>query len=146
MAKISYIITKRHHMTSQPTISDNEERGELAARIIPLPKDTNGNGDIFGGWIMAQMDLAGSMPAYRRAAGKVVTVAVDKFLFLKPVLVGDIVSCYCLITKIGNTSLKVRINTYSERHGIGEFKVAEADITYVAITDKGKPRPVPQSE
>lgn len=114
-------------------------------RIIPMPADTNANGTIFGGWVMAQVDLAGSVPAYERAKGKVATVAVNSFLFKEPVYVGDLVSFYATLVKTGRTSITVDVAVYAQRqrYGIGVVKVTEATLTYVAIDDEGKPRVLP---
>jgi acyl-CoA thioesterase YciA len=114
-------------------------------RVVAMPRDTNTAGDIFGGWIMSQVDLAGSVIAVRRA-GRVVTVAVNEFQFHKPVYVGDLISCYGEITAIGNTSLTVFVEVYAERARAGgeSVKVTEATLTYVAIDEHRKPRPVPR--
>lgn len=113
-------------------------------RLPARPRDTNTAGDIFGGWIMSQVDLAGSIAANRRAKGRVVTVAVNSFHFHKPVYVGDVVSCYAKVTKVGNTSLTVFVEVYSERYPerVEVVKVTEATLTFVAVDDKGKKRPV----
>lgn len=111
-------------------------------RIIPMPADTNANGTIFGGWVMAQVDLAGSVPASERAMGRVVTVAVNSFLFKEPVFVGDLVSFYAQVTKTGRTSITVEVEVYAQRHRFGSevVKVTEAVLTYVAIDENHKPR------
>ncbi len=111
-------------------------------RIIPMPADTNANGTIFGGWVMAQVDLAGSVPASARAMGRVVTVAVNSFLFKEPVFVGDLVSFYAKVTKTGRTSITVEVEVYAQRHRFGTelVKVTEAVLTYVAIDENHKPR------
>lgn len=113
-------------------------------RLPARPRDTNTAGDIFGGWIMSQVDLAGSIAASRRAKGRVVTVAVNSFHFHKPVFVGDLVSCYAKVTKVGNTSLTVFVEVYSERYPerIETVKVTEATLTFVAVDEQGKKRPV----
>ena len=115
-----------------------------AIRVFAMPTDTNSQGDIFGGWMMSQVDVAGSVAAVRRAKGRVVTVAVNEFLFLKPVFVGDLVSIFSEVTKVGNTSIQVAAHAFSERmfenHTI--IKVAEATLTYVAIDERRRPRPV----
>lgn len=121
---------------------------EPVIRIIPMPQDTNPNGDIFGGWIMSQVDLAGSIVAVQRIRGRMATVAVNSFVFKKPVFVGDLVSVYGTISRVGNTSLTVSLEVYAERRMIGEFteevvKVTEAEFTYVAIDDNRRPRPIP---
>jgi acyl-CoA thioesterase YciA len=111
-------------------------------RIIPMPADTNANGTIFGGWVMAQVDLAGSVPAAERAMGRVVTVAVNSFLFKEPVFVGDLVSFYAKVMKTGRTSITVDVEVYAQRHRFGSevVKVTEAVLTYVAIDENHKPR------
>jgi acyl-CoA thioesterase YciA len=118
-------------------------RGELAIRTLAMPADTNPAGDIFGGWIMAQMDIAGGISASARAAGRVVTVTATDMTFLKPVKVGDIVCCYCDLKRVGRTSLTLHVEAWVLRHGQGErIKVTSADITYVALDESGRPRPV----
>lgn len=123
---------------------------EPALRVIPRPRDTNTAGDIFGGWIMSHVDIAGSVVAARRARGRVVTVAVEAFSFKKPVFVGDLVSFYAKVVRVGNTSLTVDVEVYAERglRSGEEFgrcvKVTEAALTYVAIDDHRRPRPVPK--
>jgi acyl-CoA thioesterase YciA len=115
-------------------------------RIIPMPADTNAHGTIFGGWVMAQVDLAGSVPAVQRAAGPVVTVAVNSFLFKEPVFVGDLVSFFARVSKVGRTSVTVDVEVYAQRgrDGRGDaVKVTEAQLTYVAIDGQRRPRPVP---
>ena len=114
-------------------------------RIIPMPADTNAHGTIFGGWVMAQVDLAGSVPATVRALGKVVTVSVNSFQFKEPVLVGDLVSFYADVVKVGRTSLTVDVEVYAQRQRFGSelVKVTEAQLVYVAIDENRKPRPVP---
>jgi acyl-CoA thioesterase YciA len=117
-------------------------------RIIPMPADTNANGTIFGGWVMAQVDLAGSVPATQRAMGKVATVAVNSFAFKEPVFVGDLVSFYAAVVKTGRTSITVDVEVYAQRHRFGSevVKVTEAELTYVAIDDNGNPRELPPTE
>ena len=117
-------------------------------RLVPMPKDTNTAGDIFGGWIMSQVDIAGSIAASRRAKGRVVTVAVNAFSFKAPVFVNDVVSFYADVVKVGTTSLTVNVEVYVER-GLrwptpGEVvKVTEAVLTYVAVDENRNKRPVP---
>lgn len=117
----------------------------LVMRVIPLPADTNANGDIFGGWLMAQVDLAGSVLPVRVAQGRVATVAVNEFLFKQPVTVGDLLSFYAEIVRVGRTSITVRVEVYAERNPRAPevVKVTEARLTYVAIDDQGRPREVP---
>ena len=120
-------------------------------RVVPRPRDTNTAGDIFGGWIMSQVDLAGAVVATQRARGRVVTVAVNEFLFKKPVFIGDVVSFYAEIKKTGTTSITVDVTVYAERglHS-GKFgnsdKVTEALLTYVALDEDQRPRPLPTTE
>jgi acyl-CoA thioesterase YciA len=117
---------------------------ELALRVIPMPADSNANGDIFGGWIMSQVDLAGSIPAVRRAQGRIATVAVNSFVFKQPVQIGDVVSFYAMVKRVGRTSITVEVEVYSERNrGTTVVKVTEAELTYVAIGADRKPRELP---
>jgi acyl-CoA thioesterase YciA len=118
---------------------------ELVLKVIPMPADSNANGDIFGGWVMAQVDLAGGVIAARHAKGRIATVAVKEFIFKQPVRVGDILSFYSELTRIGRTSITVDVEVYAERFGSqGQYvKVTQATLTYVAIDDAGQPRPVP---
>jgi len=115
-------------------------------RLPCMPADTNQGGSIFGGWIMSQVDIAGSIPASLRAKGNVVTRAVDSFEFKKPVFVGDIVSCYAEVTGTGRSSVSVKVDVFAERSSRGEIeciKVTEAQLVYVAIDEFGKPRKLP---
>jgi acyl-CoA thioesterase YciA len=117
-----------------------------ALRVVPMPADANQNGDIFGGWVMSQVDIAGSVPAARRARGRIATVAVNSFLFKQPVLVGDLVSFYAEITHVGRTSVTVDVQVYAERNP-GKMicvKVTEASLTYVAVGPDRRPRPLPE--
>jgi acyl-CoA thioesterase YciA len=108
-----------------------------------MPADTNPHGDIFGGWLLCQMDLAGTTVATRRACGRVVTVAVTGMEFHRPVMVGDEVSCFCTIERVGNTSITVKIESWVRRGlGIEKIKVTEGHFTYVAVDASGKPKPV----
>lgn len=119
---------------------------ELVLKVIPMPADCNANGDIFGGWVMAQVDLAGSVLPARLAQGRIATVAVNQFIFKQPVKVGDILSFYSAATRIGKTSVTVDVEVFAERfRAQGQFvKVTEASLTYVAIDENGRPRPLPQ--
>jgi acyl-CoA thioesterase YciA len=114
-------------------------------RMLTMPSDTNAAGDIFGGWIMSQVDIAGSVVAHRRANGRVVTVAVNSFQFHQPVYVGDLISCYADVVRIGRTSLTVHVEVYAERNRLREecIKVTEATLTYVAVDESRQPRVVP---
>ena len=122
-------------------------KGKIPAlRVVPMPADSNQNGDIFGGWIMAQVDVAGGTVAGRVARGRVATVSVNSFVFKQPVLIGDILSLYADVVRIGNTSITVNVEVYAER-GRTEakvVKVTEATLTYVAIDTSGRSRPVPK--
>ena len=121
---------------------------ELVLKVIPMPADTNANGDIFGGWVMAQVDLAGSVIPARHAKGRMATVAVKEFIFKQPVRLGDILSFYAVVTRIGRTSVTVMVEVFAERfRAQGEYvKVTEATLTYVAIDDNGRPRPIESPE
>lgn len=118
---------------------------ELVLKVIPMPADSNANGDIFGGWVMAQVDLAGAVVPARYAGGRMATVAVKEFVFKQPVRVGDILSFFAKMIRIGRTSMTVKVEVYAERFGTqGKYsKVTEALLTYVAIDDAGRPREVP---
>ncbi|MGI9510131.1 MAG: acyl-CoA thioesterase [Geminicoccaceae bacterium] len=123
---------------------DQNDRGDLAIRTLAMPADTNPSGDIFGGWVLAQMDLAAGIIAARRASGRVATVALDGMAFHRPVNVVDVVSCYARVTRIGKTSMTVEVETYVNRGRIeDEVKVTEGHFTMVAIDDHGRPRPIP---
>lgn len=119
-----------------------------ALRVMPMPADVNQNGDIFGGWIMAQVDVAGAIPAMRRARGRVATVSVNSFLFKQPVSVGDIVSFFAEVVETGRTSIKVNVEVYAERNPVQPLtvKVTEATLTYVAIDQQGTKRALPEVE
>ncbi len=120
---------------------------EPALRVMPMPADMNGNGDIFGGWVMAQCDIAAAIPAMRRARGRIATVAVNSFLFKQPISVGDIVSFYAEVVRVGRTSITVDVQVFAERHPANPLvvKVTEAQLTYVAINEDGSKREVPQA-
>jgi len=113
-------------------------------RVVPMPSDANFSGDIFGGWIMSQVDIAGSIVAVRRARGRVATIAVNSFVFRKPVLVGDLVSLYGEVVRVGRTSITVDVEVYAHRAPLGDdcVKVTEAQLTYVAVDEKRQPRVV----
>ncbi|WP_291008873.1 acyl-CoA thioesterase [Hydrogenophaga sp.] len=132
--------------SSSPSQSTLPVDRELVLKVIPMPADCNANGDIFGGWVMAQVDLAGSVLPARYVQGRMATVAVNQFVFKHPVRVGDILSFFAHIERIGNTSITVQVEVYAERfRAQGQYvKVTEASLTYVAIDDSGKPRPVPK--
>lgn len=123
-------------------IDDNERM--LTCRVVAMPENTNAAGDIFGGWLLSQVDLAGSTLAVKIASGRVATVAVNHFQFIKPVLVGDLVSCWSQVDHIGNTSIRIRIEVDAERmrNHHDTVRVAEATFTYVALDEQGQPRAV----
>ena len=117
---------------------------DVTLRVVPMPANANQSGDIFGGWIMAQVDIAGSIPAVRLARGRVATVAVNSFTFEQPVMVGDVVSFYAEVVRVGRTSITVKVEVYAQRRPERELvvKVTEATLTYVAIDENRKPRVV----
>jgi acyl-CoA thioesterase YciA len=119
---------------------------ELVLRVMPMPADANANGDIFGGWIMAQVDLAGAVLPVRIAKGRIATVAVNQFVFKQPVSIGDLLSFYADVTRIGKTSITVHVEVYAERNpaNLQVVKVTEANLTYVAIDGDGAPRQLPR--
>jgi len=119
-----------------------------ALRVVPMPADSNQNGDIFGGWIMAQVDVAGGIVAGRLARGRVATVSVNSFVFKQPVQIGDVLSLYADVVRIGSTSITIDVQVYAERgrEQARVVKVTEAVLTYVAIDLKGKPRLVPRDQ
>jgi acyl-CoA thioesterase YciA len=130
--------------TETTTLPDKEP----ALRVIPLPADANHTGDIFGGWIMAQVDLAGSVPAARLARGRIATVAVNSFVFKQPVFVGDVVSFYAEVVRVGRTSITVDVEVYAQRRPepVACVKVTEAVLTYVAVDENRRPRIVPRAD
>jgi len=137
---------KKNKPADAPSIDDiPAPSGELALQTIAMPRDTNANGDIFGGWIMAQVDLAGAVLPSRLAKGRIATVAVNQFVFKQPVSLGDLLSFYAKVTRVGTTSVSVHVEVYAERNpaNLQVVKVTEADLTYVAIDAKGQPRPLP---
>jgi acyl-CoA thioesterase YciA len=118
---------------------------EPALRVVPMPADANYHGDIFGGWIMSQVDIAGSVPASRRARGRIATVAVNSFVFKEPVMIGDLVSFYAEVTRVGRTSITVAVEVYAQRNPTDVIcvKVTEASLTYVAVGTDRRPRELP---
>ena len=119
-----------------------------ALRVMPMPADVNQHGDVFGGWIMSQVDIAGATVAMRRARGRVATVAVNAFVFKQPVSVGDVVSFFAEVVDVGRTSLKVTVEVFAERNPERpeNVKVTEATLTYVAINQQGVKRALPSAE
>ena len=130
---------------TRPTEITTLPEGMPTLRVMPMPSDANVHGDVFGGWIMAQVDIAGALPAVRRANGRVGTVAVNSFVFKQPVFVGDLLSFYAKIVKTGTTSITVNVEVYAERNRLQSevVKVTEATLTYVATDDQRRPRPLP---
>jgi acyl-CoA thioesterase YciA len=120
---------------------------ELVLKVIPMPADSNANGDIFGGWVMAQVDLAGSVIPARMAKGRIATVAVNQFIFKQAVKIGDLLSFFAEVERIGTTSVTVKVEVYAQRMRQPDqvIKVTEANVTYVAIDLDGKPRPFPKA-
>ena len=126
----------------RPAIEGALPRGDLASRVLAMPTDTNPRGDIFGGWIMSLMDMAGKMSATTVANGRVVTVAVDRIVFRQPVQVGDVVCCYTDVCRVGKTSATLHIEVWALRAGLGDrVKVTSAEFTFVALDETGAPRP-----
>jgi len=121
---------------------------EPTLRVLAMPSSANAVGDIFGGWLMGQVDIAGSIPALHRAKGRVATVAVNSFVFKQPVFIGDLVSFYTKILKVGTTSITVDVEVYAQRDPAKPIcvKVTEAVLTYVAVGDDRRPRPVPPED
>ena len=119
---------------------------DLVLKVVPMPADCNANGDIFGGWVMAQVDVAGSILPARYTQGRMATVAVNEFIFKHPVRVGDILSFFSKVVRIGRTSITVKVEVFAERYlNQGNYiKVTEASLTYVAIDEAGRPRELPK--
>ena len=125
---------------SAPTL---EPHGELTVRLIAMPRDTNANGDIFGGWLLSQMDIAGSIHAAKTSQSRTVTVAIEAMTFRKPVFIGDLVSVYTSTIRIGRTSITVGVEAWvTRRNQSGQILVTDGHFTYVAIDDKGAPQPI----
>ena len=121
-----------------------QPHGELTVRLIAMPADTNANGDIFGGWVLSQMDQAGGIAAVERAQGRVVTIAVEAMTFIRPVKVGDVLCVYTSVDRVGRTSMKLHIEAWARRFSSHvREKVTDAYFTFVAIDENGRPRPVP---
>ena len=138
-------------MTDQKSVSDKtadeppSPSGELALQTMAMPTDTNASGDIFGGWLVSQMDLAGAVTAQQLAQGRVVTVAIDSMMFISPVSVGAIVSCYTNVLNIGRSSMKIRVEVWSTSPTQQDRnKVTEGLFTFVAIDENRRTRPVPR--
>ncbi len=130
---------------NNPPIQTNLPARMPQLRVMPMPTDANIHGDVFGGWIMAQVDIAGAIPATRRTNGRVATIAVNSFLFKQPVFVGDLLSFYADVVRVGRTSITIYVEVYAERNRLeaDTVKVTEATLTYVATDDNRKPRVIP---
>jgi acyl-CoA thioesterase YciA len=141
-AKLS--VSKKLDLPVTQPASADQPHGELTVRLIAMPSDTNANGDIFGGWVLSQMDQAGGIAAVERAQGRVATVAIDAMTFIRPVKVGDVLSVYTHIERVGRTSLRIHIEAWAQRFRTHlREKVTDAYFTMVAIDEDGRPRPVP---
>lgn len=134
-------------------MDDNQQTTTLpqrhaTLRVVAMPSDCSYTGDVFGGWVMAQVDIAGSIPALHRAKGRVATVAVNSFIFKQPLFMGDVVSFYADIVKVGRSSLTVNVEVYAQRDPVKPIcvKVTEATLTYVAVGEDRKPRLVPAED
>ncbi|HOW49932.1 MAG: acyl-CoA thioesterase [Rubrivivax sp.] len=129
-------------LSRPPSVPDDSV---LVLRVMPLPADVNSNGDVFGGWIMAQVDMAGAVLPSRIARGRIATVAVNEFIFKQPVSIGDLLSFYARVLRVGRSSVTVHVEVFAERNPADPqvVKVTEANLTYVAIDGEGKPRPLP---
>lgn len=125
-------------------MSDQEPIGRLTTRTLAMPSDTNASGDIFGGWVLSQMDIAAGICAGQRAQGRVVTVAVESMSFIRPVKVGDILGLYTHVAELGRTSMVIHVQAWVRRNRIGlREKVTDGHFKFVSIDDDGKPTPVP---
>lgn len=130
---------------SKPSDNTPAPRGSLCLQTIAMPKDANANGDIFGGWLVSQMDLAAGVAARKQARGRVATVAIDAMVFLRPVKIGDIVSCHTAILSIGRSSMKIMVEVWETDDLDGaQTKLTEGLFTFVAIDEDGRTRPVPR--
>lgn len=132
-------------MPKNASTESDEPRGELTVRTVAMPADTNANGDIFGGWVMSRMDQAGGIAGVEKTQGRVVTVAVQAMTFIRPVRVGDVLCVYTQVERIGRTSMDIHVEAWAQRFRTQiREKVTDANFTFVAIDDDGKPRPIPQ--
>ena len=130
-------------MNGSERSGEPEPRGELTVRLIAMPRDTNANGDIFGGWVLSQMDQAGGIAAAEAARGRVVTIAIEAMTFIRPVKVGDVLCVYTAVDAIGRTSIKMHVEAWARRfHTHRREKVTDGTFTFVAIDNSGRPRPV----
>ena len=134
-------------MSHKPSDNKPVPRGILSLQTIAMPKDANANGDIFGGWLVSQMDLAAGVAARKQARGRVATVAIDAMVFLRPVKIGDIISCHTEILSIGRSSMKILVEVWETDDLDGnQTKLTEGLFTFVAIDDGGRTRPVPRQD
>ena len=129
---------------TDPAQTEAEPRGELTIRVVAMPADTNANGDIFGGWVLSQMDAAGGIAGVERAQGRVATVAMDAMTFISPVKVGDVLCVYTEVERVGRSSMRIHVEAWARRFMThSRLKVTDATFTFVAIDETGRPRPVP---
>ena len=127
--------------------ADTEPQGSLTIRTLAMPADTNPAGDIFGGWVMSQMDIAGAIAAVERAQGRVVTIAVDSMTFIAPVKVGDVLCVYTTVERVGNTSITIGVEAWARRNRIADrVKVTDGRFVYVALDEQGNKRKIPAEE
>ena len=131
-------------MSDRSTETDGVPRGDLTVRVMAMPADANPAGDIFGGWVLSRMDQAGGIAASERAGGRVVTIALDAMKFIRPVKVGDVLEVHTEVETVGRTSMKVHVESWARRHKThAREKVTVATLTFVALDENGRPRPVP---
>ncbi len=129
------------------TAEQQGPRGDLTIKIVAMPADTNANGDIFGGWVLSQMDAAGGIAGVDRARGRVVTIKVDTMTFIRPVKVGDVLNVFAEVEFVGRTSMKIHLEAWVNRFITNVLeKVTDAVFTFVAVDDQGRPRPIPRDE
>jgi acyl-CoA thioesterase YciA len=132
-------------MTNSPALTEDEPRGDLTVRLIAMPADTNANGDIFGGWVLSQMDQAGGIAGVERAQGRVVTIAIEAMTFVRPVRVGDVLCVYTAVDHIGRTSMKIHVEAWAKRFRTNiREKVTTGIFTMVAVDDEGRPKAIPR--
>lgn len=132
-------------MAEEGDLSPTEPRGELTVRLIAMPADTNANGDIFGGWVLSQMDQAGGIAGVERAKGRVVTIAVEAMTFIRPVRVGDVLCVYTEVERVGRSSMRIHVEAWARRFGAHiREKVTDGVFTFVAVDEAGRPRPIPR--
>ena len=134
-------------MTRNPNPTDADPRGDLTVRLIAMPADTNANGDIFGGWVLSQMDQAGGIAGVERAQGRVVTVALEAMTFIRPVKVGDVLCVYTAVDSVGRTSMKIHVEAWARRFRSDmREKVTTGTFTMVAVDDEGRPKAIPREQ